>query len=69
MKTVDGDASKWYKAVLAVFWAERITIQKSTGYSPYYLAHGVKPLLPFDITEATYMAPALSNDISTAELL
>ena len=41
MKTVDGDASKWYKAVPAVFWAERITIQKSTGYSPYYLAHGV----------------------------
>ena len=66
MKTVDGDASKWYKAVPAVFWAERITIQKSTGYSPYYLAHGIEPLLPFDITEATYLAPALSDDISTA---
>ena len=69
MKTVGGEASQWYKAAPAVFWAERITIQKSTGYSPYYMAHGVEPLLPFDIVEGTYLAPPMEPPMETAELL
>ncbi|KAF8229322.1 hypothetical protein L208DRAFT_1287364, partial [Tricholoma matsutake] len=44
-------------------------IQKSTGYSPYYIAHGVEPLLPFDLAEATYMAPTPSKLMSTQDLV
>ena len=52
-----------------VFWAERDTIRKATGYSPYFMAHGVHPLLPFDILEATYLAPNQNFGISTEELI
>lgn len=69
MKTAEGIESKWTEVTHAVFWAERITIQKATGFSPYYMAHGVEPLLPFDLTEATYMAPAMDAPITTSDLI
>jgi hypothetical protein len=27
------------------------------GCSPYFAAHGTEPVLPLDITEATYLVP------------
>ncbi|RDB21241.1 hypothetical protein Hypma_011320 [Hypsizygus marmoreus] len=53
----------------SVFWAERVTTQKSTGYSPYYIAHGIEPLFPFDFAEATYMVPVPDDLISTTDLI
>lgn len=69
VKAADGDESKWPLMAPYVFWAERISIQKSTGYSPYYMAHGVEPLLPFDLAESTYLAPPMDDKISTEELV
>ena len=69
MKTCDGDEHKWRSIIHAVFWAERVTIQRSTGYSPFYMVHGVHPLLPFDIAEATYLLPTLDAGISTSDLI
>jgi hypothetical protein len=69
MKTCDGDERKWRSVIHAVFWAERVTIQRATGYSPFYMVHGVQPILPFDIAEATYLVPKLDAGISTSELI
>ena len=69
IKACDGDENRWPDVAASVFWAERVTIQKSTGYSPFYLAHGIEPLLPFDLSEATYLAPGLSRILSTEELI
>jgi hypothetical protein len=69
MKATEGDESKWPLVAPSVFWAERVTIQKSTGYSPYYIAHGTEPLFPFDLSEATFMAPSPSGMLSTADLI
>jgi hypothetical protein len=69
MKAAEGDESKWPEVAPAVFWAERVTIQKSTGYLPYYLAHGVEPLLPFDLAEGTYLAPDFDGVMSTEDLI
>ena len=69
MKTCQGHESKWREVLPQVFWAERVTIRKATGYSPYFMVHGVHPLLPFDITEATYLAPTQDFGISTEELI
>ena len=69
IKATDGDISKWPDVAPSVFWAERVTIQKSTGYSPFYLAHGVEPLLPFDLAEATYLAPRMESIMTTEELI
>jgi hypothetical protein len=43
--------------VHSVFWVERITIQKATGLLPYFMMHGVEPIFPFDLAEATFLAP------------
>ncbi|TFK16339.1 hypothetical protein FA15DRAFT_552810, partial [Coprinopsis marcescibilis] len=57
VKAADGVESKWSRFASSVLWAERTAIQRSTGYSPYYIAHGVEPLFPFDLAEATWIAP------------
>lgn len=69
IKAAEGNDRHWYKHAPAVFWAERITINKTTGLSPFYLAHGVEPLLPFDIAEATYLMPPQDEPLTTEELL
>jgi hypothetical protein len=69
MKTCQGMESKWRQVLPQVFWAERITIRKSTGYSPYYMVHGVHPVLPFDIVEATYLAPPQDFGMTTEDLV
>ena len=69
VKTCKGNESKWREVLPQVFWAERVTVRKSTGYSPYYMVHGVHPLLPFDITEATYLAPTQDFGMSTEDLI
>jgi hypothetical protein len=51
-----------------IFWAERITTHKALRHSAYYIAHGVEPLLPFDLAEATYMVPPQSA-MSTTKLI
>ena len=55
MKSSEGDEARWFKCAHSVFWAERVTILKSCGLSPYYMVHGVEPLFPFDITEVTFL--------------
>ncbi|KAJ8453566.1 hypothetical protein ONZ45_g19666 [Pleurotus djamor] len=68
-KACDGDKKKWVSVAPAVFWAERVSIVKATGFSPYYMVHGVEPTLPFDIHEATYLVPPPSSDFSTTDLI
>lgn len=69
VKTCGDTGLAWPNVIHAVFWAERATITKSTGMSPFFAAHGVEPLLPFDLAEATYLAPRLDAQVSTADLL
>ena len=69
VKACEGKETKWRDYIHEVFWAERITIRKATGYSPYYMVHGVHPLLPFDILEATYLSPPQDFGIPTEELV
>jgi transposase InsO family protein len=57
MKSCDGDETRWYTVVHSVFWAERVTVHKATGLSPYFMVHGVEPIFPFDLAEATFLAP------------
>ena len=69
MKTCKGNKKQWRSVIPQVLWAERVTICQSTGYSPYYMAHSVHPLLPFNISEATYLAPPQDLGMLTEELV
>ena len=33
------------------------------------MAHGIEPMLPFDITLSTFLVPSLTNKLSTADLI
>jgi len=52
-----------------IFWANHTTICRSTGHSPFYMAHRVEPLLPFDITLTTFLVPNLTKPLDTADLI
>jgi hypothetical protein len=56
-KAADGIASKWSSVAYSVFWADRVTVQKHMGCSPYFAATGTHPLLPLDIVKASYLLP------------
>jgi len=64
-----GDMSKWPSLLPAALYADRITVRRATGFSPYYLLHGVHPLLPCDLAEATFMVPRLREQMTDEDLL
>ena len=68
-KACDGNQSKWSSVAYSVFWAERVTIQRRMGCSPYFAATGTHPLLPIDIAEANYLLPPPTSTLSTTELI
>ena len=69
VKAADGVESRWALTAHSVFWAERVTARRSLGVSPYFLAHGVHPILPLDIYEASYLLPPPSSTLSTLNLI
>src|SRR5882757_7344446 len=47
------NTNKWYWFLHAVLWADRTSIRKRTGCSPYFMLTGAHPVLPLDLVEAT----------------
>jgi hypothetical protein len=68
-KACDGEQSKWSSVAYSVFWAERVTIKRRMGCSPYFATTGTHPLLPFDISEASYLLPPPDAPLSTTDLI
>jgi len=66
IKSGHGDIRRWHERLPFIMWADRITVRKSTGLSPFYALHGFEPL---DITHATFLLPDLSDKLTTVELL
>jgi hypothetical protein len=69
VKVADGIEAKWFHSLYSVFWAERITIRKRLGVSPYFIATGTHPLIPLDIVEATYLNPPPDSVLSATDLI
>ena len=69
VRMCNGNLSQWPSLLPAAIFADRITTRRATGFSPYYLLHGVHPLLPCDLAEITFMVPRLTGDISDEDLL
>jgi hypothetical protein len=69
IKACEGDTSRWPTVAPFAFWADRVTVRKATGYSPFYMVHGVEAVLPFDLAEATFLVPKLDKPLTDAELI
>ena len=50
-------------------WADRITVRKRLGCSPYFALTGAHPVLPFDIMQATWLMQIPGHILSTTELI
>jgi len=69
VKMCAGNIKRWYEYAPYAFWADHVMTRKATGLTPYYAAHGIEPLLLFDITEATFLIAPILMPLSTVDLL
>ena len=69
MKACEKRPNQWPTYVRQAFFADKITINRSTGTSPFYLLHGVHPVLPFDLLEATALVEGFHSGMSRTDLL
>jgi len=68
-KACDSKDSHWPTVTPFTFWANCATVRKSTSHSPFYMVHGVEPILPFDLIQATFLVPDFTQPLSTEDLL
>ena len=69
MKSCGDKPESWVSQVLLAFFADKVSTSKVTGCSPFYMLHGVHPVLPFDLTEATFMIQGYQKGLSSSDLL
>jgi hypothetical protein len=69
MKACGDKPESWAPQVPLAFFADKVTISRVTGFSPFYMLHGVHPVLPFNFTEATFMTQGYHKGISSSKLL
>ena len=68
-KATKGDVKKWFWHLHHITWADRITVRKETGYSPYFMITGAHPTIPLDITETTWLVKYPERMVSSTELI
>jgi hypothetical protein len=68
-KAANGVQSRWSYYVPEVMWADRITVRKRLGCSPFFALTGAHPVLPFDIMQATWLMQIPGHVLSTTELI
>src|SRR5271163_1918395 len=68
-KVTDGNPAKWFWFFLFILWADRVTVRKRFGCSPFFMVTGAHPILPLDIEEATWLVELPGRILSTAELM
>ena len=69
VKLCKDDLSQWPSMVSTVCYADQITIRRATGFSPFFLLHGVHPTMPCDLADATFMIAGFRPGMTDEELL
>ena len=67
-KACDGDKLRWHSIVTSIMWADRVTVHRCMGCSPYFATTSTHLLLPFDIAKATYLRPLPDAPLSSTDL-
>jgi hypothetical protein len=69
VKACEGNINRWPNLVHHTFFADKIMPRKATGFSPFYLLYGIDPVLPFDLTEVTYLVDGFYAGMDSVDLL
>lgn len=69
LKVCKESVSQWPDHVAHTFFADKVTVRRATGFSPYNLMFGTDPVLPLDLTESTFLVDSFQHGMSTADLL
>ena len=69
IKACEGNISKWPTITPHAFWVDHTMTHKSTSHTPFYMAHSVEPVLPLNITLATFLVPDITTSLPTSDLL
>jgi transposase InsO family protein len=59
----------WPSKLSIALFADRVTVSRVTGFSAYYLLHGVHPILSFDLADATFLVDGFTSGMSSVQLL
>src|SRR5260370_19263284 len=59
-KVLQGNTSQWPGLLGYALWADRITVKRNTGYSPYYLLYGQHHIPCSQLDEGNYNGGTLS---------
>ena len=59
----------WPRLLHHVLFADKCITRRSSGRSPFYLLYGVEPVLPFDLTEATFLVEGFRKGMTSEDLL
>ena len=68
-KATGGAVAKWFFFFHHVMWADRVTIRKRLGCSPFFMTTGAHPILPLDLVEATWLVSMPNRPLTTTELI
>jgi hypothetical protein len=60
IKSCEGNINKW---------PDKVMICETTGISPFVAMHGIDPVLPFDLAEATFIVKGFRLEMFWADLL
>ncbi|THU92224.1 hypothetical protein K435DRAFT_563752, partial [Dendrothele bispora CBS 962.96] len=69
IRSCEGRLSRWPDLLPLAIFADRITIRRQTGFSPFYILHGLHPLLSFDLTEASFLVDGWSDHMTDEDLI
>ena len=69
VKSCKGNLRAWSDRLPEAVFADRVTVKRVTGYSPYQLLHGCNPLLPLDLMESTFLVSKFHSNMSEVDLL
>jgi len=69
IKTCKGKLTNWPLKVPEILFADQITVNRVTGFSPFQLLHATDPLLLLDLAKATFLVKGFRSGIQTEDLL
>lgn len=69
VKACDGDPTKWFWFFHHIMWADRMTVRRRLGCSPFFAVTGAHPTLPLDVVEATWLVKLPGRPLTTEELI